>query len=148
MLRERVAAASLVTAQPCAAALHVAAVCETPATPNVAPVVRAAHPAPAHCAAAWDVAYVAGAFLTGFFASAAACLAAAVAFFAAAAAAVAALRCVAVAPVWAATPAACLAFCSASFACAASWAALVLLFSAVMSATTWPAPAVELVWTT
>ncbi len=81
--RSVAATASLAAAQPLVDAEQVAFVVDLPGRPPVFPVVAAVQPGPAHCATADDCAYVAGASVTGFAASAAA-------FFAAFCAAVAA----------------------------------------------------------
>ncbi|HLU55500.1 MAG TPA: hypothetical protein VKZ81_08550, partial [Pseudonocardia sp.] len=91
------------TAHPLAAEVHVASVRDFPASPDVAPVVRAVQPGPAHCAVAADWLAVAGASVTGFAASFAASVATSRASFAAAAASAAAFFCAAVAPGRAAT---------------------------------------------
>jgi hypothetical protein len=137
------AVASLVAMQPAAAAVQVASVWPFPAAPSVSPVVLATQPATAHCAVAVDCAIVAGASVTGFLASAAASFAALVASVAAFAAVVAAFFSFAVAPGAVAVFAAAAASCFACSAWSASWAAFVFCCSAIMSATTWPAPAEE-----
>jgi hypothetical protein len=137
--------ASLAVTHPAAAAVQVAFVVDVPGTPEVAPVVPAVQPGPAHCAMADESATVAGAPVTGLLASAAAPVAAARACFAAVAAALAAFFCSAVAPSRAAISAACAASCSASTACCSACSAASLFCSATMSATTWPLAAVELV---
>jgi hypothetical protein len=60
--------ALLAARHPDAAAVHVAVVVDAPGTPEVAPVVLAVHPGPAHCAVADDSAVVAGASVTGLLA--------------------------------------------------------------------------------
>ncbi|GAA5123099.1 hypothetical protein GCM10023320_34390 [Pseudonocardia adelaidensis] len=146
-LRVMVAVASLAATHPLAAAVHVAAVCVRPGVPLVPPVVAAVQPAPVHCAVADDCDHVAGAAVTGFAASFAASVAVLRASFAAAAASAAVFFCAAVAPGRAATFAACAARCSASVACCFACSAWLFCCSATMSATTWPEPAEESVWT-
>jgi hypothetical protein len=98
--------------------------------------VVAVQPVPAHCAPALDVLWVAGASVTGFFASAAASRAALRAAVAAVAAALAFLMSCAVAPGRAATCCACSATLPAWVACWASSAASSLRCAAITSATT------------
>jgi hypothetical protein len=139
------AVASLTTAQPLAAATQRAPVGALPGTPAVSPVDFAIHPAPAHCAIAFDRDRVAGASLTGLRASLAASVAAFRACLAVFAALVAAFFCAAVAPGRAATRAVSRAAAVASAACPRACSAAVLRSSATMSATTWPEPAEEFV---
>jgi hypothetical protein len=145
--RSVVAVASLAAMQPLAAAAHSAAVAVRPAVPLVPPVVAAAHPGPAHSAVADDCASVAGASVTGFAASAAASVAVLRASAAVFAASAAVFCCAAVAPGRAATRAASAARCPASRACCRACSAALFCCSATMSATIWPDPAEESVWT-
>ncbi|NMH77849.1 hypothetical protein [Pseudonocardia xinjiangensis] len=111
------------------------------------PVVAASHePSPAaHCAEELDSDSVAGAFFTGAAASFAASVAALRACVATEAASVAAFFSSAVAPSRAAVSRACSAICCACSACCAACSAVSFRVSVMMSATTWPDPAVELV---
>ncbi len=145
--RSVAADASLVAAQPEAAARQVAFVVDRPGRPDVAPVVAARQAGPAHSAAAVDRASVAGASFTGFAASFAAAFAALRASVAVFAVAFAFAMSLAVAPGRAATCFAASAAARALVACWASCSALSLFCSATMSATTWPDAATELVCT-
>jgi hypothetical protein len=135
---------SLAATHPDAAEVQVAVVVDSPGTPDVVPVVVTVQPGPAHSPVAADCDIAAGASVTGLLASSAASVAALRASCAAAAASVANFFSSAVAPCWAATRAASAASCSTSVACCCACSAASFCCSAIMSATTWPDPAVEL----
>ncbi|GAA5163543.1 hypothetical protein GCM10023321_50610 [Pseudonocardia eucalypti] len=135
-----------VTAHPPVPAVQPAWLCEAPGRPEVTPAALAVQPGPAHWAAAEDSDQVVGSVSgeTGLVAASVACWAVRRAWSAALAASLAACFCASVAPGRAAAWAAWSAACCACAACWVACCAVLLLFSVTMSATTWPAPAIEL----